>query len=188
MSNPFDRKTSPRRPGKTLIELAIVVGIVGTVMTFVGQVLVGLFRVEGRTRAAVVSGLAVDRLGSRFREDVHEAKSIEVSPAVDGEPARCTLTSARGVPRTIEYVADGGAVTRRLRVRGDADYVGDTFQLGRTRASFEIEDERFVVLAITASATGDATANDVEGSSSFATRIAVLLPKSDPPPATEPDS
>lgn len=99
---------TPRRPGYTLIEMIAVMVCTATVIVLCVTTLAALTKSErgGRTAATELAGL--DRLASRFRDDVHAA----IAPPEPANPAGLILRLPGG--EAVEYrVADDALIVER---------------------------------------------------------------------------
>jgi hypothetical protein len=137
------------RSGKSLIEMLILITIASAVMGTVATTLVALFKTDRQVRRDLAQQTTLGRLGSRFRTDVHLAKTCQVDAA-------CDLSLADG--RLIRYRLDGQRLSREVR-RGDAIEHRDSFVLADTvEVRFEQPadyDGRLVRLSITAKESAD---------------------------------
>jgi hypothetical protein len=137
------------RPGKTLIEVAVIVALTGVALSLATTTLVTLFRVERQLRADAAYDLAQSRLAIRWRADVHAA----VAAKADGD---CQLILADG--RSIHYTFQSPAIRREVR-RGETIEHRDSFVIPRSaQASFSSDSQQgglMVRLAITAPSQPD---------------------------------
>lgn len=118
------------RGGKTLIEVSVVLAMTSVAMSLATATLITLFRVERQARSDAAQDIALARLASRWRADVHAATSA--STGVD-----CQLTLPNGP--SVHYSFQSPAVSREVR-RGEQVEHRDAFVLSRTaRAQFTSE-------------------------------------------------
>jgi hypothetical protein len=120
------------RRAKTLIEVAIVVSIMSVALMLSATTLVALFRVEGQIRSSEAHRLALSRLASHWRADVHAA----VTASLD---LGCRLTTPDG--RIIHYEFATPEIKREVR-RGGEVLHRDAFVLApQSQAEFSLIGE-----------------------------------------------
>ena len=107
------------RTGKTLIELLVVVTLLSIVMAMAVTTLSALFRTRQRLSREAEEDLALSRLASRLRADVHQAIRCEASKSLN-------LISADD--QIIAYTIEPSKITREVR-REDAVKHRDAFLL-----------------------------------------------------------
>ena len=137
------------RRGKTLVEMLILITIIGTATGIGATTLVGLFKTERQVRRDIQQQTTLARLASRFRTDVHSARSCQVGHS-------CDLSLSDG--RTVRYAVAGTRLTREV-LRADAVEHRDAFILPDTAiVHFEkpaSDGERMVRLSIVAAELSD---------------------------------
>ena len=137
------------RRGKTLVEMLILITIIGTTTGIGATTLVGLFKTERQVRRDIQQQTTLARLASRFRTDVHSARSCQVQQS-------CDLSLNDG--RIVRYAAAGSRLTREV-LRADAVEHRDAFLLPDTALiRFEQPEAtggRLVRLTISAAESSD---------------------------------
>ena len=119
--------------GVTLVEMVIVMTLATLVLMLSTTTLVTMLRMGKQMNDDVAQDLALARLASQWREDVHAATKSAVA-------ADCVLTMPD--ERTIRYTFAAPAVTREVS-RADTVLHRDAFLLpARARVSFAIKQER----------------------------------------------
>lgn len=138
-----------RRRGKTLVEMLILISIVGVTTGIAATTLVALFKTDRQVRRDIEQLTTLARLSSRFRTDVHAARSCQVDPS-------CDLALSDG--RVVRYALAGTRLTREVR-RADAVEHRDAFTLPDTAVvRFEkpaTDNGRLVRLKISAADSSD---------------------------------
>jgi type II secretory pathway pseudopilin PulG len=143
------RLLRPRRRGKTLVEMLVLITILSMILGGVGTTLVALFKTDRQVLRDLDQLAALSRLGSRFRTDAHAAQSCQV-----GESCQLTLSDGR----TIDYSVAPRKISREVR-RGDEVLHRDAFTLPEAAiVRFELPAEsqgRLVRLVISAKEDAD---------------------------------
>lgn len=94
---------SPKRTGKTLIELVTVIGLMTSLLAITATTLHRIIRAEVSARHANERLMAVSRSAVAFRGDVHAAREVVV--ADDGRQLACRLSDGTEVNYTAEPTA-----------------------------------------------------------------------------------
>jgi type II secretory pathway pseudopilin PulG len=97
---------SRRRPGKSLVELMVILAIMAVVLAISATSLTTLFRLGRQLSRDIEQGAALNRLASRWRSDAHEAKSVTID-------SDCAFSLADG--RTIHYAFAAPRIVREVR-------------------------------------------------------------------------
>jgi len=111
-----------KRPGKSLMEMLLLISILTVIMSLVATTLVAVFKTDRQIRQDLDQQTALARLGSKFRADAHAAAACQVG-------VECELTLADG--RVIRYSAKDRKITREVR-RGNSVEHRDAFLLPAT--------------------------------------------------------
>ena len=137
------------RPGKTLIEMLVLITILSVIMGVVATTLVALFKTDRQVLRDLDQLAALSRLGNKFRSDAHTAESCQVGES-------CQLTLADG--RVVHYSVAPRRIAREVR-RGEEVLHHDAFSLPEAAAvRFELPAEsggRLVRLTIAAQDDSD---------------------------------
>lgn len=91
----------PRRTGKSLIELIVVIGVMSVAMGLAVRSMAVIMRSDAAGSRALQSSLALSRLAEQFRRDVHAAAEAELREAENGQTQFLRLRTAAGA--LIEY-------------------------------------------------------------------------------------
>jgi hypothetical protein len=150
-----------KRAGKSLMELAIVMGLLSVVIGISTRTIIFLMKADGEGRAAVVSGTSFSRLANRFRKDAHSATKAELINGENNSPQRLQLTQVDG--RVIEYRSDVGKV-QVVVLQNDKTQGHEVYRLNGGVTRFELGKGKtpFVSLVYdTGSETSSGTAGAV---------------------------
>jgi type II secretory pathway pseudopilin PulG len=121
------RQRTINRPGKSLIEVMVVITVVSVVLAACTTTLAALLHVERQFRRDAEQTVALSRLAARIRSDAHQATGLQAGDA-------CMLSMPGGA--AIHYAADGRAIIREVR-RGMNVEHRDAFRLpGDARIAF----------------------------------------------------
>jgi len=137
------------RPGKTLVEMLILISLTSVILGTAATTLIALFKTDRQVRRDLEQQTTLARLGSRFRTDAHAAKSCQI-----GET--CDLTWPDG--HVVRYALEGRRLSREVRRNGAVEH-RDAFLLADTaEVRFEqpaTHSGRLVRLSITAKQHSD---------------------------------
>ena len=137
------RKRSPARRGMSLVEVMVLMTAVATMLGICVMVLGLTMRLEADGRASIERAETISRLASRFRSDVHEARTI----AMDGRVLRLGPSGGK----VVEYRPDDARVTRVL-VRAGKEDARETYRIPQAAGGrFEVreaEGRSFAALVI----------------------------------------
>ncbi len=109
------RRNTPRRPGFTLIEMAVVITVGSALLGLCVMLIMLLLRSDRGIRDAQRDLASIARLSAQWRCDVQAALSHEV-PAKDDPAALALVTLADGTQ--VVYTRDGRAIVREAQVNG----------------------------------------------------------------------
>ena len=151
------RRTSPRgrrRPGKTMIEMMVVIATSSLLISLAGGLFHHLSRTERAFRDSAAAGRAQARLVRAFRNDARQAQSAQVGWAV---PTKANDQPARPVHQTenpkIEFKIGENIITylpteHGLRRESQMKTVGqrEDYYLGDIEATFSIDDDLAMLL------------------------------------------
>jgi type II secretory pathway pseudopilin PulG len=129
-----------RRAGASLTEVMVVVTIASMLLSLTATLLGSAMRVDSQLREQREVQMALARLGTRLRADVHAAGSAELVAAEnEGVPGNgCQLTTGDG--DAIHYQRQADGIVREIR-SGDAVKHRDLFRLHRqTVAQFALDE------------------------------------------------
>ncbi len=126
----------PRRAGKTLIELLVIIATASTILSMTGQLLFRVSRTERAVRESGTISRAELRLIRDFRADVRAAASADAG--LEDGAARLRLV---GGDDEITYRATDGGIERTSTARREL------YRLGDIECRFHIDD-RFVILEV----------------------------------------
>jgi type II secretory pathway pseudopilin PulG len=110
----FRKKSVSARRATTLIEMIAVIALSSIIMGIIGIILNGAWRVENAMENQRVVMESIARFAAQFRDDVHRARSAEVSRGSSAS----TLTLTLPDERKIEYSIGAEAIERSVR-QGD---------------------------------------------------------------------
>jgi hypothetical protein len=140
-SQPLRRRRWGRR-GASLVELLVVISLLSAVIVFVGQLLIGLARVE---QAALRDTLLEQRLADlavQFRDDVHRAETAAVTD--QGTKLEC-----RGPrDRLVTYAIGASVIERVADTAARAAPRRETYRLPNCRAELHSADDAPIELRI----------------------------------------
>lgn len=142
------------RPGKTLLELTVVVGMVSSVLTLGTRTLISLMRADAAGRKAMVHEGNFVRLANRFRNDVHAAIKAEVVAAGKNVPQRLRLTQPDG--QVVEYRPQPAGVQVAV-LRGGKREARETYRLKSGRVRFERAGEQSQTVSLLYETGGELT-------------------------------
>jgi type II secretory pathway pseudopilin PulG len=114
------RQRGPRRAGKTLVEMLVLMLILNVIVALAATILIGAMRAEQQVRRGSVQQRALAQLGECFRRDAHRAWSCEVAEA-------CNFTLPEG--QSIHYTPASPRIKREIRRGGEVVH-RDSFLLG----------------------------------------------------------
>ena len=121
-----------RRSGITLLELVGVLGIGALILAISTNVIANMLRMENQTREQVVQIESVSRLTDQFRQDIHDAREVQLS---DLESNRLLINQV--TEQQIEYTLEGRSIVRTEK-RGEQRISREGFRLPRdTRVIWE---------------------------------------------------
>ena len=123
-----------RRSGKSLIEMVVVIGLMGTLLTATTTTLHQVIRAEIAARRANDRLSAMSRAAAVFRADVHVARQITVGN--DGQSLMCQLTDGSQV----EYGLKTEVLTRTQTAAADQSTRREVFRLLGGKIQFQQED------------------------------------------------
>jgi type II secretory pathway component PulJ len=130
-----------RRRGASLVELLVVISLLSTVLVFVGQMLIGLARVE---QAALRDTFLEQRLADlavQFRDDVHRAENA----AVIEQGSKLELRGPRD--RQATYAVSPSGLERVERTAG-AVMRREAYRLPECRTEFHAGDSGVIELRV----------------------------------------
>jgi len=99
-----------KRSATTLVEMLVVMTVASVMVGLAVTTLHLLLGAETESTRAVRYNASLARLARAFREDVHDATTIELPPRDSGQPA--TLVLVVGPERTVRYELDAHQVRR----------------------------------------------------------------------------
>lgn len=121
-----------RRSGITLLELVGVFAIGSLIFAISTNVIVNMLRMENQTREQVVQVESVSRLTDQFRQDIRDAREVQLS-----DPLSNRLLINQETEQQIEYALEGRSLVRTEK-RGDERIRREGFRLPRdTRVIWE---------------------------------------------------
>lgn len=121
-----------RRSGITLLELVGVFAIGSLILAISTNVIVNMLRMENQTREQVVQVESVSRLTDQFRQDIRDAREVQLS-----DPLSNRLLINHETEQQIEYALEGRSLVRTEK-RGDERIRREGFRLPRdTRVIWE---------------------------------------------------
>lgn len=137
--------TCRERRGASLIEVVIVIGVSSVLLTAGVGTLHLLMRADRLGQSAAQNRAALSRLSRVFRQDVHAARDVSLTPADPDEPSRLELTIGEG--ETVAYAVEDHVIQRTARNEEEEDQQHrDTFRFPvRSTLNFEREESPDVV-------------------------------------------
>ena len=127
MNSPPVRR--PGRPGYSLIEVLLAVGIVSMTLSAIAVSLQAMYRAERTLKANAVHGQTVPRLALQLRKDTHAAGTATLLNATD--PSAGVLLTLPTSDDTVEYQSAAGRVMRTRR-RGEVELGREIYALDKT--------------------------------------------------------
>ena len=115
------RLDARRRRGYSLVELVLIVGSVGMILTLCGMFLHLLLKLDRSGRGAIADAGSIARLARQFRGDVRAAAVVKVVPAGGAAtggldltgPDRPTVAYRAAGDQLLRTETEGAAVKRR---------------------------------------------------------------------------
>ncbi len=120
-----------RRRGTSLVEMLVVIGLAGVMISTTGVCLHGLYQAEQEVREAAVRRAAIAHLSSQFRADAHAAGRVHLRAADAGAKPGLQFSNSDG--STIEYYQQDDRVVRTVK-QADEVLHTDAFRLGHKYA------------------------------------------------------
>lgn len=133
------------RAGKSLLELAVVIGLLSVVLTIATRTIAFLMRADATGRTAVVNGTSLSRLADRFRRDAHAAIDAEVLAGNDNTPQRLRLTRSDG--RVVEYRPSDASVLVVI-LKGQQPEKRETYRVGKGTTRFQLTQDKHPIVSL----------------------------------------
>jgi hypothetical protein len=156
--NPAGRLVPRRaRRGITIIEVMVVMAGVATMLGLCAVTIQLLFRLYGDAQARLAASVAMERLASQFREDVHACDDARFGEKAAGGPATGTATATAslrlslGPQRVVTYEARDGRVARVESGSATTNRHESYLLDGRSAVRFEVRDDgprRFMAMVV----------------------------------------
>jgi hypothetical protein len=140
------------RRGITIIEVIVVMTGVATMLGLCAVTLQLLLRLSADSQSRLGAAMALERLASQFRADVHAAATVEFGGKAGGQPAPgASLRVADGTRRVVTYEARAGQVLRVESGTGRSTR-HESYELDRNaEVRFEPRDDgprRFIAMVV----------------------------------------
>ena len=130
------------RRGYSLVECLVVISLVGVTLSTITLTLHGLRRGDLNARDELRHELAIDRVVTLLRQDVHRANAATLVPEPKLAESAKTLQLTFGSNRSVEYSLAGDEVVRSLR-EGDQIEQSDSFSIRSASAgSWQMDTAR----------------------------------------------
>jgi len=113
------------RTGKTLLEAVVIISIMSLIVGLAATSLATLFRLRQQMSRDSEQAAALARLGTRLRQDIHEAVAVELNDD-------CSLALADG--RSIRYSYSAPSMVREVK-RDETVVHRDRFLLPRSASA-----------------------------------------------------
>lgn len=137
-------RKSPIRRGVTLVEAMVMMTAVAAMLGTVALMLGLAMRLQDESLAAFARSESFDRLASRFRKDVHAARSA----AMDDR----TLRLGPEAERSIEYRVDEAGSLSRVVIEGGKEAARELFRIpqsvGAMLSLHDVEGRQFAFVAV----------------------------------------